>query len=106
MDRDGPSPFDTPNQRPARRVKRDVTASERIDMIEHATRTADGMTRRTWLATGSAMLATACAAGRAPGLQSSSSLHPPSSILDNDLPRWMRLASVPGVSLAIVGRDR
>jgi CubicO group peptidase (beta-lactamase class C family) len=75
-------------------------------MIEHATRTADGMTRRTWLATGSAMLATACAAGRAPGLQSSSSLHPPSSILDNDLPRWMRLASVPGVSLAIVERDR
>ncbi|MDQ3998111.1 MAG: beta-lactamase family protein, partial [Gemmatimonadota bacterium] len=65
------------------------------------------MTRRTWLATGSAMLATACAAGRASGLQSSSSsLQPPASSLDNDLPRWMRLASVPGVSLAIIERDR
>ncbi|MDQ3950437.1 MAG: beta-lactamase family protein, partial [Gemmatimonadota bacterium] len=30
----------------------------------------------------------------------------PSTLHLDDLPRWMRLASVPGVSIAIVGRDR
>jgi CubicO group peptidase (beta-lactamase class C family) len=72
-------------------------------MLEHDAPTRDGMTRRTWLATGSAMLLTACATRRvAEPRRSSSTLHPLSSTLD----RWMRLASVPGVSVAVLERDR
>jgi CubicO group peptidase (beta-lactamase class C family) len=77
-------------------------------MSEHDSGARPGMTRRTWLATSGAMLAAACGTGRTAELQGSSpALRPPSSALDlDDLPRWMRLASVPGVSIAVVDRDR
>jgi CubicO group peptidase (beta-lactamase class C family) len=72
-------------------------------MSQRDTDTRDGMTRRTWLATSGTMLLTACAAGRAPELQGSSSPLPPPL---SPLPFWMRLASVPGVSVAIIERDK
>jgi CubicO group peptidase (beta-lactamase class C family) len=67
---------------------------------------ADAMTRRTWLAASGAVVLTACGASQAPVLRgSSSTLHTPTPSLDlDDLPTWMRLASVPGVSLAAIGR--
>jgi CubicO group peptidase (beta-lactamase class C family) len=76
-------------------------------MLEHDTPAGETMTRRTWLATSGATLLTACATAQAPALQGSSSvLSPRSSTFDTDLPRWMRLASVPGVSVAIIDRER
>jgi CubicO group peptidase (beta-lactamase class C family) len=76
-------------------------------MPEHDTDARPAMTRRTWLAASGAMLLTACTSGRAGELQGgSSTLRPPSSGFDADLPRWMRLASVPGVSLGIVEHDK
>ncbi|MDQ3950386.1 MAG: beta-lactamase family protein, partial [Gemmatimonadota bacterium] len=77
-------------------------------MTGHNTDGAALMTRRTWLATGSAMCLTACTTGRAPELRgSSSTLRPSPSTLDlDDLPRWMRLASVPGVAVAVIDRER
>lgn len=81
-------------------------------MPEHGTDAGSPMTRRSWLATSGAMLVTACAASQAPELHGHSATtrpegtRPPPATLDNDLPRWMRLASVPGVSLAIIGRDK
>jgi CubicO group peptidase (beta-lactamase class C family) len=51
------------------------------------------------------MLVTACATGTSSGLQGRPAVnHPRAGTLDGDLPRWMRLANVPGVSLAIVER--
>jgi CubicO group peptidase (beta-lactamase class C family) len=78
-------------------------------MPEYDTDARPPMTRRTWLATSGAILVSACTASRAPELQGgSASLRPPPTgrPLDDDLPRWMRLASVPGVSVAIIERDR
>jgi CubicO group peptidase (beta-lactamase class C family) len=71
-------------------------------MSEHDTDARPTMTRRTWLATGSTMLVAACATGRAPTLQGSSS---PLAQPLSPLPFWMRLASVPGVSVATIERD-
>jgi CubicO group peptidase (beta-lactamase class C family) len=75
-------------------------------MSEHDTDARPVMTRRTWIANSSAMLLAACATAPAPELPSrSASRLPPSASLE-DLPRWMRLASVPGVAVAILERDR
>src|SRR3712207_2730890 len=75
---------------------------------DHEVTSTPSMTRRTWLASGGAMLAAACAGGSATTLAGSSSpLRAPSSPIDLDeLPRWMRLANVPGLSVAVVERDR
>jgi CubicO group peptidase (beta-lactamase class C family) len=76
-------------------------------MPEHDTDARPAMTRRTWLTASGAMLLTACTSGRAAELQGgSSTFRAPSSGFDADLPRWMRLASVPGVSLGIVEHDK
>jgi CubicO group peptidase (beta-lactamase class C family) len=72
-------------------------------MPDHETDTDEGMTRRSWLATSGAMVLTACA-GRATQLRGQPALPSRQSAALDDLPRWMRLASVPGVSLAIIGR--
>ena len=65
-----------------------------------------GMSRRTWLAGSGAAVLTACAATPARAFEAMvarrSGQHAP---LD-ELPRWMRIASVPGVSVAIIDRDR
>ena len=70
-------------------------------MLEHDTATADAVTRRTWLATSGTMLLAACAVSQPPAPRGSSSPLPTPL---SPLPFWMRLASVPGVSIAIVER--
>src|SRR5688572_8300779 len=64
------------------------------------------MTRRAWLATSGAMLVTSCATARAAEVRAQSAARGPQSATLEDLPRWMRLASVPAVSLAIIEHAR
>ncbi len=71
----------------------------------------DAISRRSWLAASSAAVLSACAASRAPAFEGAQDLGPRSQGLGSptfeaELPRWMTLASVPGVSLAIVDRNR
>lgn len=82
-------------------------------MTQSDTRTSTAVTRRSWLAAASAALAASCApaprlAARetlaAPGPRASSLRTQPVPF-DRDLPLWMRTAGVPGVSVAIIGRE-
>ncbi len=67
---------------------------------------ASAMSRRAWLAASGVALMSACATNRAPVLPGGSAARRPLPAALDDLPRWMRLASVPGVSVAIIDHDR
>ncbi|MFN2566737.1 MAG: serine hydrolase domain-containing protein [Gemmatimonadaceae bacterium] len=80
-------------------------------MPEHDTDARRAMTRRTWLATSGAMLLTGCAAARAgsgrmaAGAGAALDAGRTLGGIDDHLLRWMRLANVPGVSVAIIEGD-
>ena len=64
------------------------------------------ISRRSWLATSGAAVLAACAATPARAFERIPAARSPLSAPLDDLPRWMRIASVPGVSVAIIDRDR
>jgi CubicO group peptidase (beta-lactamase class C family) len=74
-------------------------------MSDQRTGAENGMTRRAWLATSGAAALSACAATASSLQGTPSTLNPQPSTLAG-LSRWMRIASVPGVSIAIVDRGR
>jgi CubicO group peptidase (beta-lactamase class C family) len=75
-------------------------------MSDDTVRDDSRMTRRSWLAASGTAFLGACTASQASVLQGGSAAGRSSSSALDDLPRWMRIASVPGVSVAIVDRDR
>ncbi len=75
-------------------------------MSDDTTSTNKGMTRRAWLATSAGAALTACVATPARAFEGISASRFPLPAPLDALPRWMRLASVPGVSVAVLDRDR
>ena len=75
-------------------------------MRDQTVRDDSRLTRRDWLAASGAALLGGCVASQAATPQGSSAARRTAPSALDELPRWMRIASVPGVSVAIVDRDR